>query len=93
MDAIQSLRRAVGRPFKITSGYRCVEHNKAVGGLRGSYHLAGLAVDIAVADSNFRWSVVTRSSEFKLNRVGVYSSFIHLDAGGVNDQIMWVSDD
>jgi len=34
-------------PFQINSAYRCQIHNQLVGGVKGSAHLSGLAVDIA----------------------------------------------
>jgi uncharacterized protein YcbK (DUF882 family) len=43
---LEELRAALGRPVVITSGYRCPEHNKAVGGVPRSPHMLGRAVDI-----------------------------------------------
>lgn len=37
-----------GSPVIITSGYRCEEHNRAVGSVRNSQHLLGNAADIVV---------------------------------------------
>lgn len=42
------IREHFGRPAIITSGTRCVEHNKRVGGVSGSYHTTGNAIDIYV---------------------------------------------
>ena len=43
---LDPLRTATGFPVIITSGYRCQELNSAVGGVRNSRHLLGLAADI-----------------------------------------------
>lgn len=43
---LQPLREAYGRPIIISSGYRCRELNKAVGGAPNSDHLFGCAADI-----------------------------------------------
>ncbi|QXP45111.1 hypothetical protein [Microvirus mar57] len=43
---LDHLRNVYGRPLAITSGYRCPILNKAIGGVRNSRHLYGLAVDI-----------------------------------------------
>ncbi|MCP4527502.1 MAG: serine/threonine protein kinase [Aestuariibacter sp.] len=40
VDALEWLRAILGNhPIKITSGYRCTKHNKAVGGVRKSTHV------------------------------------------------------
>lgn len=43
---LEELRRIVGRPLRIVSGYRCAVHNRAVGGARLSQHRLGAAADI-----------------------------------------------
>ncbi len=43
---LDPLRRAWKRPVHVTSGYRCLRLNRAVGGVRNSNHLKGLAADI-----------------------------------------------
>lgn len=47
-ERLEKVRALVGKPIKITSGYRTAAHNKAVGGAPGSYHLKGMAADIIV---------------------------------------------
>lgn len=42
------IREHFGKPAIITSGTRCVKHNKDVGGIAGSYHTTGNAIDIVV---------------------------------------------
>lgn len=42
----------VGRPIVISSGYRCPELNKAVGGVATSQHLKGEAADIVCKDKD-----------------------------------------
>jgi uncharacterized protein YcbK (DUF882 family) len=46
VDMLQRMRTAMGRPLRIVSGYRCVAHNRAVGGSRSSQHLLGRAADV-----------------------------------------------
>ena len=41
------LRRAVGRPVKVNSGFRCERRNVQVGGASSSRHLIGCAADLA----------------------------------------------
>lgn len=42
---LQKIRNLLGKPINITSGYRCFQLNKAVGGAPDSAHLRGLGVD------------------------------------------------
>ena len=49
---LDPLREAFGRPIIVTSGYRCPELNKAVGGSPTSAHLQGYAADLVPKDGN-----------------------------------------
>lgn len=51
-EKLQLIRDKVDRPLKITSGYRCITHNAAVGGSQNSKHRYGMAAD---------WRMVNRS--------------------------------
>lgn len=46
LEQLDKIREELGYPIIITSGYRCPELNKAVGGVKNSHHLKGLAADI-----------------------------------------------
>ena len=48
---LDPLRAAYGMPIRITSGYRCPELNKAVGGSSTSVHMLGWACDMQVGGS------------------------------------------
>lgn len=43
---LEQVRKMVGRPITVSSGYRCPELNKAVGGQPNSQHMQGCAADI-----------------------------------------------
>lgn len=45
-NVLDPLREAYGKPIRITSGYRCEELNKAVGGSKTSDHMNACAADI-----------------------------------------------
>ena len=45
---LDPLRTIWGKPIRVSSGYRCKELNKAVGGVPDSYHMLGLAADLSV---------------------------------------------
>lgn len=46
MDVLQPLRRIWRNPIVVSSGFRCVALNKAIGGSKSSQHLYGQAADI-----------------------------------------------
>lgn len=50
LDKLQALRDRLGKPLIVRSAYRSPEHNRAVGGAKGSKHLEGAAFDIAMAN-------------------------------------------
>ncbi len=78
---LQPIRTAFGSPIYVTSGYRCSNLNKAVGGAKYSYHLQGRASDISASDFN-RLCVVVRtlidSNSIKPTEVIFHESYIHI---------------
>jgi hypothetical protein len=49
---------AIGRQWgRVTSMHRTPEHNRRVGGVRNSYHLAGRAIDIARRPGVSHWQI------------------------------------
>ncbi len=47
-NILDPLREAWGKPITVTSGYRCLALNAAVGGVKKSEHQKGMAADIVV---------------------------------------------
>lgn len=45
---LEPLRSAMNEPIIISSGYRCEQLNRAVGGVSNSQHMKGQAVDISI---------------------------------------------
>lgn len=82
ITGLETLWGLVGE-FKITSGFRCTAHNKAVGGKAGSQHLTGKAVDIVAKASP---QDVVKSAEylsiFRNGGIGKGKTFTHLDCRG-----------
>jgi uncharacterized protein YcbK (DUF882 family) len=76
---LDEARELANIPFIINSAYRSVEQNKKVGGKPNSSHLKGLAVDIKIKDSRTRYIVLNALISVGFNRIGVASSFIHVD--------------
>ena len=53
-NILQPLRDALGCPIVITSGFRCAELNKRIGGAANSQHLYGQAADLVVPTKNLK---------------------------------------
>ncbi|MCJ7449405.1 MAG: D-Ala-D-Ala carboxypeptidase family metallohydrolase [Bacteroidales bacterium] len=74
------LRNTLERPVYITSGYRCFEYNRKVGGVVNSYHCIGLAADIKVKDINLI-TLLEICENIDFSGIGLYekNNFLHLD--------------
>ena len=79
LTMLDSVRDKFKKPITINSGYRTVSHNKKVGGKRTSSHLNGLAVDISCRTSSDRFELLNILREVGFNRIGMGSTFIHVD--------------
>lgn len=83
LEMLNNARHTAGIPFKITSGYRSITHNKEVGGVQNSSHLCGKACDIAVGSGSERYIILNALIQAGFRRLGVAKTFIHAD----NDSI------
>jgi hypothetical protein len=82
LDALQALRKFLGKPLIICSAYRSPEHNRAVGGAKASKHMEGIAFDVAMANHDPEtFEAAARAAGFK--GFGFYprSGFMHIDLG------------
>jgi hypothetical protein len=84
LDRLQALRDRLGKPLIVRSAYRSPEHNKAVGGAKGSKHLEGVAFDISMANHDpHDFEEAAREAGFL--GFGFYPDrrhdFIHVDLG------------
>lgn len=81
LEQLEMAREIAGIPFAITSGARCKDHNKKVGGVDGSAHTKGLAVDIAFKDSHACYVILDSLYKAGFKRIGINfaKSFIHCD--------------
>jgi uncharacterized protein YcbK (DUF882 family) len=85
------LRNTCGFPFKITSGFRTIAHNKAIGGESESAHLDGLAADIAAINPRVRYLIVSYAIRAGFTRIGIGDTFVHLDLSPKLDQeVIWI---
>lgn len=95
MSMLDEARREAGVPFNITSGCRCISHNKEVGGSEDSSHIASLeqqccAVDIACNKSWHRFHIISSLIAVGFTRIGIASTFIHVDSDSIKSQkLVW----
>lgn len=83
-NELELVRRVLNRPILINSGYRCPEHNKAVGGKPNSMHLKCLAADIAVRGlTGMEIFRAIHKSKANFSGIGIASSYVHVDIGGI----------
>lgn len=76
---LDEARHRAGIPFRVNSGYRCIQHNLKVGGSATSSHIKGVAVDIACTDSVSRLKIISALLSVGVNRIGIAKTFIHCD--------------
>lgn len=81
----------IGEEICINSGYRCHEHNEAVGGSPNSSHMKGLAVDVNVKNDFHRSKLIEAFIRVGITRIGVYEKIIHCDIDPDKEQNkIWV---
>ncbi len=88
LDALTQVRADVGGPLHVTSGHRCPDWNRQVGGAPASKHLH-IAVDLAVA-SHPRSKLLQSARQRGFNGIGLAARFIHLDRR--RDPALWIYD-
>ena len=90
VEKLQFARELVGKSMTITSGYRCFNHNRTVGGSDNSSHVIGLAADISCTNSSDRMLFLSIFPDF-FNRIGVTSKFIHVDIDDAKaPDVLWL---
>lgn len=77
---LDKMRGECGFPFIINSGYRTKAQNASLSdSVSDSAHLSGLAVDLSILDSSKRLKLIQVALANGIKRIGVGSTFIHLD--------------
>lgn len=82
LEALQTLRQALGRPLLLTSGYRCASYNRVVGGRARSFHTRGMAADVACQElSQLRQLAEAAGRIAAIGGIGEYPlrHFVHID--------------
>jgi len=89
-------RKISGIPWHLTSGSRCLTHNRSIGSKDTSSHVPkgddGYtdAIDVDSPDSRTRWEVVHAMVQAGFTRIGIGKSFVHGDVDVYKSQnVMW----
>lgn len=80
--SLQKIRNLLDKPVSITSGYRCFELNRSVGGAPDSAHLKGLGVDFICPQFGTPKEVcqflASRVKDLKIDQLIYEGSWIHV---------------
>ena len=88
LDAVASF---LGRKPVLTSAFRSPAHDIAEGRSGTGAHTAGRAIDIACTTSKDRMKVVEAGLKAGFRRIGIESSFVHLDDSPTRAQnVIWL---
>lgn len=91
VEQLDKVREYALTPFVISSGWRCLKHNKEVGGSEISPHLKGLAADIVVRDSRQRYKILLGLIGTGFNRIGLGENFVHVDCDKTKpSNVIWI---
>ena len=88
IERLQKLRSDYGKPMVVNSWYRCKPYNAKIGGSKNSQHCRGIAVDIAVDNAVDRMRLVRLACKHGFSGVGIYASFVHIDAR-TSTPVLW----
>lgn len=79
LEKLEALRKRVGRPLRINSGFRTAAHNASIKGKANSAHLRGLAADISTLDSKVRFAVLEAARSLGIRRLEIAPRHVHID--------------
>jgi zinc D-Ala-D-Ala carboxypeptidase len=79
IERLEMARMLSNVPYRLVSAMRCEKRNTAVGGVNGSAHTTGWAVDIEIKSATQRKHVLYGLIKAGFNRIGIYQAFIHAD--------------
>ena len=81
-SVLDPVRRFLGRPVFVTSGFRCPRLNREVGGVKLSQHQYGNAADITFDNFSENWLKLAwwaiTNDHIPIDQFIVYDTFIHI---------------
>jgi uncharacterized protein YcbK (DUF882 family) len=84
---LEVLRKHIGKPIRVTSGFRSKEYNRKVKGATNSFHVLGMAADIQVAKMSPEQvakaiELLIAEGKMKEGGLGIYRTWVHYDVRG-----------
>jgi len=84
---LEVLRKHIGQPIRVTSGFRSREHNRKIGGAVNSFHVLGMASDIQVSKMTPEQvakaiELLIAEGKMKEGGLGIYRTWVHYDFRG-----------
>ena len=90
MNVIRLYTQILGATIQVSSGYRCEELNKVVGGVANSLHVQGRAVDFVVSDNEIKHQLYNllalpeAREKLRICELIEHKSFIHIGFLSIN---------
>lgn len=80
VQVAERVREHFGKPITVSSGLRCVKHNKKVGGVSNSRHLSGKAMDFNVkgVSASVVLAYVKKQPEIRY-AYAINKDYVHMD--------------
>lgn len=75
-EVLDPVRRKMGKPIVVNSGFRCPLHNGRVGGASGSQHMKGEAADVRCEDNARLAKIIKENGQF--DQMIIYPTFVHV---------------
>lgn len=82
MEPLIVMRQLAGFPFRVNSGFRCLHHDREIGG--GGSHTHGIAIDLSTSGIR-AYRILDLALECEMQGIGIHQNgpfqgrFIHLD--------------
>ena len=90
IEQLDELRRLYGHPIIITSGYRCPELNKAVGGKSNSQHVKGQAADLKYDPELLQFIIKNFHYDQLIEETSKRSKWIHISFNKEKERMQYI---
>ena len=88
INKIIDLENRLQKQVIITSGRRCIDYNRSIGGYVDSPHITGMAADIKVEGIPIL-ELAKICVEIGFERVGIYPNHVHVDMIDPMPSLFW----